>query len=166
MASRSSDARFLRACRGQPVDCTPIWVMRQAGRYLPEYREVRGKTTFLGLCKTPELAAEVTIQPIKHILSAQPRLTLRVQRTRLLVEDALPRHVEVLVRHATSRLILFRSAHLEIAPDQDTVTVALRRTPSATAPRDTALRIEVRDALTEEVIDATDSVLAVELDDW
>lgn len=109
---------------------------------------------------------QVTIQPIKHILSAQPRLTLRVQRTRLLVEDALPRHVEVLVRHATSRLILFRSAHLEIAPDQDTVTVALRRTPSATAPRDTALRIEVRDALTEEVIDATDSVLAVELDDW
>ncbi len=57
---------FLRACRGQRVERTPIWVMRQAGRYLPEYREVRAKTTFLGLCKSPELAAEVTFQPIRR----------------------------------------------------------------------------------------------------
>ncbi len=57
---------FVRACHGQPVERTPIWVMRQAGRYLPEYLEVRSKTSFLGLCKSPELAAEVTMQPIRR----------------------------------------------------------------------------------------------------
>ena len=52
---------FLKACRKEPVPRTPLWIMRQAGRYLPEYRNVRAKVSFLELCKTPELAAEVTI---------------------------------------------------------------------------------------------------------
>ena len=55
------DCRFLKAARREPTDTTPIWIMRQAGRYLPEYMSVRSKVTFIELCKSPELAAEVTL---------------------------------------------------------------------------------------------------------
>jgi len=57
--------RFIRACRREPVDCTPLWFMRQAGRYMPEYRALREKYSLLELCKNPELALAVTLQPIK-----------------------------------------------------------------------------------------------------
>jgi len=55
------NSRFVRACRCEPVDVTPIWLMRQAGRYMAEYRAVRKKYSILEICKTPEIAAEVTI---------------------------------------------------------------------------------------------------------
>ena len=59
--------RFLRACRREAVDVTPVWFMRQAGRYMPEYRAIREKHSLLEICYQPELAAEVTLQPVRAL---------------------------------------------------------------------------------------------------
>ncbi len=61
------DSPFLKACRREPTDVTPIWLMRQAGRYMPEYREVRSKVSFLELCKDPGLATEVTVTAAERL---------------------------------------------------------------------------------------------------
>ena len=84
------NSRFVRACRCEPVDATPIWLMRQAGRYMAEYRAVRKKHSILEICKTPEIAAEVTITAAEKldvdaaIIFADLLLPLEVMRVQLL----------------------------------------------------------------------------------
>ncbi|MCU0658082.1 MAG: uroporphyrinogen decarboxylase [Polyangiaceae bacterium] len=67
MSEDSREPVFLRACQGKSVPYTPVWLMRQAGRYQPEYRAIREKVSFLELCKTPDLAAEVTVMAVEQL---------------------------------------------------------------------------------------------------
>lgn len=60
------ESPFLAACNGRKADRTPVWFMRQAGRYMKEYREIRKKASILDICHTPELACEVTLQPVNR----------------------------------------------------------------------------------------------------
>ena len=98
--------RFIEACFRRPVDKTPIWLMRQAGRYLPQYRAVREKVGFLELCKTPDLAAEVTLQPVDilgvdaAILFSDILVVPEAMSMQLLLEDQGPQFPQPLAARA------------------------------------------------------------------
>lgn len=96
--------RFLAACRGEPVDATPVWFMRQAGRYLPEYRKLRKTRSIMDLATTPELATEVAMQPMRRIdfdaaiLFADIVIPMRAMGAPVTLEDGRGPVVETPVR--------------------------------------------------------------------
>jgi uroporphyrinogen decarboxylase len=128
---------LLRACRREPVPRTPIWIMRQAGRYLPQYRAVREKVSFLTLCKTPDLAAEVTLQPVDAlgvdaaILFSDILIPLEAMGMALEIGDEGPK----LHNPIRSAADVVRLATPD--PEQETsfVMEAIRRTKKALAGR-------------------------------
>jgi uroporphyrinogen decarboxylase len=112
--------RFLQACRGEPVECTPVWFMRQAGRALPEYRAVRSRFSFMEICRRPELSAEVTLQPV-HRLGVDAAILFADIMTPLIaigVEVDLVEHVGPVV-HRPVREPRDLAALRPLVPEQD-----------------------------------------------
>jgi uroporphyrinogen decarboxylase len=131
------DSVFMRACRREPVPYTPIWLMRQAGRYMPEYRAVRAKTGFLELCKTPSLAAEVTVTAAERlgvdaaIIFADILLILEPMGAELEFEQGEGPVIHNPVRSAAD---VDRLRQLEDASALDFVNEAIRQTRRALKP--------------------------------
>jgi len=109
---------------------------------------------------------KVVIQPIEQILSNRPKIILEVVREGVFIEDAIPRQVEVRLRDARKKTILFRSAPKTITPDQEEVPVVLQPVEDAQAERGTTLLIEVRDLHTDEIINTKNTTLMVPLENW
>ena len=88
---RPKNDTFLRALLRQPVAYTPVWIMRQAGRYLPEYNATRARAgSFLGLCKNPDLATEVSLQPLQRFLQFESGFTLGIPQALLFKRCSYP----------------------------------------------------------------------------
>jgi hypothetical protein len=109
----------------------------------------------------------VTIQPIEQILTLRPKIMLEIERDEMFFnEDTIPRQVEVRLLDAQHKTNLFRSDPITITPDQDEVAITLQPLEDAQAERGTKLRIEVRDARTEELLDTKYTILMVPLENW
>lgn len=108
----------------------------------------------------------VTLQPVSHILSQQPKVRLTVAVETMLREDNIARPVEVLVRNQQTQAILFRSAPRRVTVDDAEFEVTLRLVDGATAPRGTPVSVVVRDATSEEQLDAHSAILKIELTGW
>ncbi|HYV66773.1 MAG TPA: uroporphyrinogen decarboxylase [Myxococcales bacterium] len=125
--------RFLKACRGEQPDSTPVWFMRQAGRYLPEYRAVREKVSFLTLCKTPDLAAEVTLQPVDilevdaAILFSDILVVPEAMGLHLVLDDSGPRFPEPLAGPADARRLRVPDPERELKFVLDAIRVIRRQ---------------------------------------
>jgi uroporphyrinogen decarboxylase len=136
-----SNDLLLRALAREPTEYTPVWLMRQAGRYLPEYRAVRAKAgSFLELCYTPELAAEVTLQPIRRygfdaaILFADILLVPQALGLDLtVVEGEGPRLSTVTTAADLARLRPAEAIHETVAPVYETVARVAAELPAETA---------------------------------
>lgn len=129
MSTEPFDARFLRACQRQPVDCTPVWFMRQAGRYQPEYRKLRGRYSLLEICQLPELCAEVTLLPVRQlgvdaaIIFADIMLPLGPMGIKFQIQEGLGPVVETPIRRPQD---VERLRPLEPEEDLPSVLEAIR----------------------------------------
>ncbi len=114
--------RFLLACWKQPTDCTPVWFMRQAGRYLPEYRRLRERYSILEICKHPELAAEITLMPLRRfpldaaIIFADLMTPLEAMGVKFELREGVGPIIETPVRYTCDVDRLFEPEAEEIAP--------------------------------------------------
>jgi uroporphyrinogen decarboxylase len=132
-----ADPLFLRACRRQPVERTPIWMMRQAGRYLPAYRAVRARASFLELCHNPDLACEVALQPIDEfgfdaaILFSDILITLPAMGIEVAFPDAGPKIAAPIRSHAAIEALHVPDPEAELP----FVMAAVRKIKAALAGR-------------------------------
>ncbi len=109
---------------------------------------------------------QVELQPLPHVLTQRPRVTLTVQRGSLLPEDAIAREVDIVIRDSQQRTIIFRSQPVSATPDLNELSVLLEAVDDVVAERGTSLVIEVRDRRTEEVISSGTSTLMIEMTGW
>ena len=129
---------FLRALRGEPVERFPVWMMRQAGRYLPGYRAVREKTAFLDLCRTPALAAQVSLEPVERfdvdaaIVFADILLTAEAMGVPVVFEEGGPR-ITTPIRSARDAACLHAPDDAKVRPVYDTLTLLRRALPATKA---------------------------------